>query len=215
MRVEAAVCGCREAPPAAPRLELGSLDIAKCRAIRYAYVNVRCDSAPGRRIAALIRPDAAAEAVGLPAAKKQAPGCCRKPSRFRRPGGGSDEPQGASHAMRDGCRGCRGARRPEPRHATPDRGGADRWPPRRCRRGAARTVRLSLQPRHRAGNGAAVRARLVAQPESLSTGALSGMFPFAATLALVALGQTLVIQQGGIDLSVPGVVSLSGVIVSY
>lgn len=55
----------------------------------------------------------------------------------------------------------------------------------------------------------------VVQPESLGTGALSGMIPFAAILALVALGQTLVIQQGGIDLSVPGVVSLSGVIVSY
>ncbi len=53
------------------------------------------------------------------------------------------------------------------------------------------------------------------QPESLGSGALSGMIPFAAILALVALGQTLVIQQGGIDLSVPGVVSLSGVIVSY
>ena len=53
------------------------------------------------------------------------------------------------------------------------------------------------------------------QPQSLSPAALSGMFPFAAILALVALGQTLVIQQGGIDLSVPGAVSLSGVIVSY
>ena len=31
----------------------------------------------------------------------------------------------------------------------------------------------------------------------------------------MALGQTLVIQQGGIDLSVPGVVSLSGVIIAY
>ena len=53
------------------------------------------------------------------------------------------------------------------------------------------------------------------QRESLSSGALAGMLPFAAILAIVALGQTLVIQQGGIDLSVPGVVSLSGVIVSY
>lgn len=56
---------------------------------------------------------------------------------------------------------------------------------------------------------------LIVQPQSLSPSALSGMFPFAAILALVALGQTLVVQQGGIDLSVPGVVSLSGVIVSY
>jgi ribose transport system permease protein len=53
------------------------------------------------------------------------------------------------------------------------------------------------------------------QPESLSASAMAGMIPFASVLALVALGQTLVIQQGGIDLSVPGVVSLSGVIVSY
>lgn len=53
------------------------------------------------------------------------------------------------------------------------------------------------------------------EPESLGSGALSGMIPFAAILAVVALGQTLVIQQGGIDLSVPGVVSLSGVIVAY
>ena len=53
------------------------------------------------------------------------------------------------------------------------------------------------------------------RPESLALGPLSGMIPFAAILAVVALGQTLVIQQGGIDLSVPGVVSLSGVIVAY
>jgi ribose transport system permease protein len=53
------------------------------------------------------------------------------------------------------------------------------------------------------------------QPESFGSGALSGMIPFASILAIVALGQTLVIQQGGIDLSVAGVVSLSGVIVSY
>lgn len=56
---------------------------------------------------------------------------------------------------------------------------------------------------------------LLVEPQSLSPSALSGMFPFAAILALTALGQTLVVQQGGIDLSVPGVVSLSGVIVSY
>ena len=31
------------------------------------------------------------------------------------------------------------------------------------------------------------------QPESLGSGALSGMIPFASVLALVALGQTLVI----------------------
>lgn len=55
----------------------------------------------------------------------------------------------------------------------------------------------------------------IIQPESLGSGSLSGLIPFASVLAVVALGQTLVVQQGGIDLSVPGVVSISGVIVSY
>lgn len=53
------------------------------------------------------------------------------------------------------------------------------------------------------------------QPQSLSSGSLSGMIPFTAVLVIVALGQTLVIQQGGIDLSVPGMVSIAGVTVSY
>ncbi|MDW5594509.1 ABC transporter permease [Conexibacter stalactiti] len=49
---------------------------------------------------------------------------------------------------------------------------------------------------------------------SLDGSALLGMLPFAAILALVAAGQTLIVQQGGLDLSVPGMVSLSAVIVS-
>ncbi len=52
------------------------------------------------------------------------------------------------------------------------------------------------------------------QPQSLSFGSLSGMLPFAAILAVVAAGQTLVIQQGGIDLSVPGMISLGVVIMT-
>lgn len=58
-------------------------------------------------------------------------------------------------------------------------------------------------------------ASAIFQPSSISVGALNGMIPFAAVLAIIALGQTLVIQQAGIDLSVPGMVSLSGVMVSY
>ncbi len=54
----------------------------------------------------------------------------------------------------------------------------------------------------------------VVQPQSLSLGSLAGMLPFAAVLAVVAAGQTLVIQQGGIDLSVPGMVSLGVVILT-
>ena len=52
------------------------------------------------------------------------------------------------------------------------------------------------------------------QPQSLSFGSLSAMLPFAAILAVVAAGQTLIIQQGGIDLSVPGMVSLGVVILT-
>jgi ribose transport system permease protein len=52
-------------------------------------------------------------------------------------------------------------------------------------------------------------------PTSLSQGAVLGMLPFAAVLAIIGLGQMLVVQQGGIDLSVPGSVSLAIVIVSH
>ena len=48
---------------------------------------------------------------------------------------------------------------------------------------------------------------------SLSNGALQAMLPFAGILAIAAIGQTLVIQQGGLDLSVPGTFSLGVVLV--
>ncbi len=51
-------------------------------------------------------------------------------------------------------------------------------------------------------------------PSSVSQGALLGMLPFAAVLTCVGLGQMLVVQQGGIDLSIPGAVSLAIVVVS-
>ncbi len=52
-------------------------------------------------------------------------------------------------------------------------------------------------------------------PSSISQGAVLGMLPFAAVLAIVGLGQMLVVQQGGIDLSVPGSVSLAVVLVTH
>lgn len=55
----------------------------------------------------------------------------------------------------------------------------------------------------------------VLAPSSVSQGAVLGMMPFAAVLAIVGLGQMLVVQQGGIDLSVPGSVSLAVVIVTH
>ncbi|MFB2582448.1 ABC transporter permease [Herbiconiux sp. P15] len=54
----------------------------------------------------------------------------------------------------------------------------------------------------------------VAAPSSVSQGAILGMLPFFAVLACVGLGQMLVVQQGGIDLSIPGAVSLAIVVVS-
>ena len=55
----------------------------------------------------------------------------------------------------------------------------------------------------------------VLAPSSVSGGTVLGMLPFAAILAIVGLGQKLVILQGGIDLSVHGSVSLAIVIVSH
>jgi ribose transport system permease protein len=54
----------------------------------------------------------------------------------------------------------------------------------------------------------------IVEPQSLSHSSLLGMLPFAAILAIVAVGQTLVVQQGGIDLSVPGMISLTVVLMT-
>jgi len=47
---------------------------------------------------------------------------------------------------------------------------------------------------------------------SVSPTAVVSMLPFAALIAIVAIGQTLVIQQGGLDLSIPGAVTLGALI---
>ena len=52
-------------------------------------------------------------------------------------------------------------------------------------------------------------------PSSVSLGALSGSLPFAAIIAIVGLGQLLVVQQGGFDLSLPGAVSLAVVTATH
>lgn len=56
---------------------------------------------------------------------------------------------------------------------------------------------------------------LVFAPSAVSAGSLKGSLPFAAVLAIVGLGQMLVVQQGGFDLSVPGGVSLAVVIATH
>src|SRR5678810_491754 len=59
-----------------------------------------------------------------------------------------------------------------------------------------------------------VGASLVFASSSLSRGTLLTMLPFAAALAIASLGQTLVVMQGGIDLSVAGGFSLYVVILT-
>ncbi len=53
------------------------------------------------------------------------------------------------------------------------------------------------------------------QPASLGSSALAALWPFAAVLILAAVGQTLVVQQRGIDLSVPGFISLTVILVTH
>lgn len=52
-------------------------------------------------------------------------------------------------------------------------------------------------------------------PSSLAPGVLLGVIPFASVLAIAGLGQMLVVQQSGIDLSVPGAVSIAVVLVTH
>jgi ribose transport system permease protein len=49
---------------------------------------------------------------------------------------------------------------------------------------------------------------------SVGASALKAMLPFAGILAIAAVGQTLVVQQRGLDLSVPGTMSLAAALVT-
>lgn len=51
-------------------------------------------------------------------------------------------------------------------------------------------------------------------PRTMSSISLLAMLPFAAVLAIAAVGQTLVVQQRGIDLSVGGTISMAAIVVS-
>ena len=61
---------------------------------------------------------------------------------------------------------------------------------------------------------ALLAASFLFAPSSLNKGTLLTMLPFAAALAIASLGQTLVVMQGGIDLSVAGGLSLYVVILT-
>ena len=49
---------------------------------------------------------------------------------------------------------------------------------------------------------------------SLSQSALLSMLPFAAILAVASAGQTIIVQQAGVDLSVPGGISLASMLMN-
>lgn len=51
-------------------------------------------------------------------------------------------------------------------------------------------------------------------PSSVSGGALLSMLPFASLLTIASVGQTLVVQQRGLDLSVAGMITLATIIVT-
>jgi ribose transport system permease protein len=51
-------------------------------------------------------------------------------------------------------------------------------------------------------------------PGSVSASSLLTLSSFAAVLAIASIGQTFVVQQGGLDLTVPGVISLAAVFVT-
>src|SRR3954468_1767167 len=55
----------------------------------------------------------------------------------------------------------------------------------------------------------------LAAPSSVSPTSLRSMLQIASVLAVAGLGQMLVIQQGGIDLSVAGGISMTVVVVTH
>lgn len=56
---------------------------------------------------------------------------------------------------------------------------------------------------------------LIIAPTTLSIVSLRSMLPFASFLAIAAVGQALVIGQGGFDFSVAGIITMSAVLVTH
>ncbi len=54
----------------------------------------------------------------------------------------------------------------------------------------------------------------IVAPGTMTRGSILAMLPFAGILAIVAAGQTLVIQQRGLDMSAIGMVSLAGIVMA-
>jgi ribose transport system permease protein len=80
--------------------------------------------------------------------------------------------------------------------------------------GHLRAVILSEGARIWLALGGLIIASLIMAPGSLSSRAILTMLPVAAILAVASLGQSLTIQQGGIDFTVPGVMTMAAVLVT-
>lgn len=54
----------------------------------------------------------------------------------------------------------------------------------------------------------------VVTPGIIRLASIASMLPFAAILAITAVGQTIVVQQRGLDMSLPGIVTISGLLLA-
>jgi ribose transport system permease protein len=54
----------------------------------------------------------------------------------------------------------------------------------------------------------------VLAPNTVTPNAILGILPFAALIALAGIGQTLVVQQRGLDLTVAAMISISTILVT-
>src|SRR3984885_6371268 len=52
----------------------------------------------------------------------------------------------------------------------------------------------------------------ITAPGTVTSGSLMAMLPFAGILAIAATGQTIVIQQRGLDLSSAAIIGLAGIV---
>ena len=96
-----------------------------------------------------------------------------------------------------------------PESQTSSREGSEDAVPRGSRRLFSRGLVTVL-----VATGGLVLVSYLVAPSSLDRGTLLTMLPFASALAIAALGQTLVVMQGGIDISIAGGLSLYVVIVT-
>ena len=64
------------------------------------------------------------------------------------------------------------------------------------------------------GTAALFAISAVVAPGTVRPAAIASMLPFAAILAIVAVGQTIVIQQRGLDMSIAGTLSISGLLLA-